>query len=94
MNAFQTITERARTKESSGSEGTERVRSNVKPGEFWDTGVEADGCGLETMSVSIGSSFSFTWSSGGSEVSIGSSVPDEKRELQQLLGVKRRKMSQ
>lgn len=64
------------TWENSGWEGIERVRSNTKPGEFWDTGVEADGCGLEAASVSIGSSFSPALSSGGSEVSIGSSAPD------------------
>lgn len=54
--------------------------------------MEADGRGLEAVSVSIGSSFSLTRSSGGSEVSIGSSVPEEAHELQQLLSVKRWKM--
>lgn len=57
----------------------------MKQGEFWDTGVEAAGWGLETVSVSIGSSFSLTFSSGGSEVSIGSSVPVEAHELHQML---------
>ena len=71
MNRFM------RTWENSGWEGIERVRSNTKPGEFWDTGVEADGCGLEVASVSIGSSFSAARSSGGREVSIGSSAPDK-----------------
>lgn len=51
--------------------------------------MEADGCGLEAVPVSIGSSFSLTRSSGGSEVSMGSSVPEEQQELQQLLRVKR-----
>lgn len=65
------------TWENSGWEGKERVRSNTKPGEFWETGVEADGCALEAASVSIGSSFSPARSSGGSEVSIGSSASDK-----------------
>lgn len=60
----------------------------MKQGEFWETGVEADGWGLETVSVSIGSSFSLTFSSGGSEVSIGSSMPVEAHELHQLLSGK------
>lgn len=54
--------------------------------------MEADGCGFEAVSVSIGSSSSLTPSSGGSEVSIGSSVPGEARELQKLLCGKRWKM--
>lgn len=60
----------------------------MKEGEFWDTGVEADGWGLETVSVSIGSSFSLIFSSGGSEVSIGSSMPVEARKLHRLLSGK------
>lgn len=43
--------------------------------------MEADGCGLWAVSVSIGSSLSLTRSSGGSEVSIGSSVPEEAHEF-------------
>lgn len=50
-------------------------RSSTKPGAFWDTGVETDGSGLGTESVSIGSCVSR--SSGGSDVSIASSTPDK-----------------
>lgn len=53
-------------------------RSSTNPGEFWDTGVETDGSGLEAESVSIGSCV--RGSSGGSDVSIASSTPDKTNE--------------
>lgn len=43
-------------------------------------GVDADGCGLGAASVSIGSSFSpAPLSSGGSDVSICESAPDNAK---------------
>ncbi len=60
------------TCENSGWLGTERLFSRTNPGEFWDTGVEAVGCGLGQGSMSIGSSsLPGGWSSGGADVSIG-----------------------
>ena len=71
------------TCENSGWLGRERGFSKTNTGVFWDTGVDADGCVFRTGSMSIGSSsFRPDWSSGGREVSMGSSAPATRTTVQ------------
>lgn len=76
--ALNLVKKEAHTCENSGWDGTDSVWSSTAPEGSWDPRAEVDGCGFEGASVSIGSSFPPARSSGGSEVSMGSSAPDKE----------------